>query len=115
MAKKKREFKKTDLSPMTTVEVGKDIKIAESKTIDLSHLDAEALREAFKKINKKAKQTRPNGVIVTHPHGKYAFICTSLNSGANKKNVLSFPEPSISRIYLNVANENFHFAQKIQE
>lgn len=112
MSKEKRKFKITDLSPMNPVKIGTDIKVVSSKNFDLGKLDPEQIKEAFKKINKKAKQTRSKGVIVTQPHGDYSFICTTLNSGANKKNVLSFPEPSLARIYLRTANDNFHYARK---
>ncbi len=105
-----RKLKEIIVSPINPVQIGKDINVVEEKKYDLSHLNPDQLDEAYKKINKFMKNHKNKGVIALKGPEKYLDICIQLNSGANKKNVLSFPEPSISRIYYRMANEDLEYA-----
>lgn len=105
-----RKLKEIIVSPINPVQLGKDINVVEEKKYDLSHLSPEQQTEAFKVLNKFMKTHKHKGVIALKGPENYLNVCIQLNSGANKKNVLSFPEPSISRIYYRMANEDFEYA-----
>ena len=81
---------------------------------DTKHL-SEATHDKFlKKVNKMLKSSKSKGVIATRIIDDKQYISTTINSSANKKNVLSFPEPNPIAIWYNSANKHLEVAIKIK-
>jgi len=113
----KNKLKNIWVSPQTPLETGESGLKQDHVTYNideaLAHLSEEARISAFKKINKFAKNHK--NIIVTKGGGAdFGFTSLQINSAANKKNVLSFPEPSLCRIYYRTAIEHLECALQIK-
>ncbi|WP_236979872.1 hypothetical protein [Membranihabitans maritimus] len=106
----KKQLKEIRTNPISPVKPGKDIRITQQIKYDLTPLEREKQRGLFKVLNKWVKSRKKNGVIMLKEMGSSPHISLQVNSAANKKNVLSFPEPDLSRIYYRSANYNFEYA-----
>lgn len=97
-------FKKIILSPFYSLNPNTDINVVETNNYDFTHLDSKQSNAFFKQLNKWLKSNKDKGVIVLREQDSKPYISIQINAAANKKNVLSFPEPNPVRIYYNSAN-----------
>lgn len=109
-----RRLKNIRLTPMQPVDIEKAVKISEEKKYDFTHLNQGQLNDLFADIHKFVKNTKKEGVIFLKQEESNFFASLAINSGANRKNIHSFPIPNPVRLNYSLANKRLELALNLK-
>lgn len=105
------KLKVIKVTPLRKLDFKKDIKSTKKKHYDFTSLNNEQTNKLFMDLNRFLKKVKSRGIIITKKIEDKQFVSLTLNSAANRKNILSFPEPD--PVKLNFINANKNLEQAI--